>query len=247
MMKSALHTVHALICLVLAASCSGASGGRGVIAFDNTRMYSLNIEAKKHYEDALRYSRENRPGDAIKAYTSSIRIDPSVAAYNGRSVEYNRTGRYDSAIADANSAIMMNPGYPMPYINRGNAYARRNDLDRALKSYLRALQIDPRNPECYFNLGQVYYKKGLLEDALKSYDKTVELDPHHYAAWYNKSCIASRKKDLKGALAALEKAVAEGFDDPERMKTEPALENVRNLPGFRLLLGKMGRGTRPRQ
>jgi len=243
------YCVHLLICLLWMApvSCSGTSGGRGVIAFDNTRMHSLNIEAKKYYEEALRYSREDKPGKAIQAFTRSIRIDPSAAAYNGRCVEYNRTGRYDSAIADANRAILMNPGYPKPYLNRGNAYVKQNDLDRALKSYLRAIQIDPRDPDCYFNLGLAYYKKGLMDDALKSYDKTVELDPHHYAAWYNKSCIASQKSDLKGAIAALEKAVAEGFADQERMKTEPALENIRKLPKFKLLLGTMGRVAPVRQ
>jgi tetratricopeptide (TPR) repeat protein len=249
-MKSSLKIyAHILVGLVLVAavSCSGTSGSKGVIAFDNTRMYSLNIEARKFYEDALRYSRDNKPEEAIKAYSRSIQIDPSVAAYNGRCVEYNRTGRYDSAIADANKAIMMNPRYPMPYVNRGNAYFKLNDPDRALKSYLKALQIDPRDPECYFNLGLAYYKKGLPEDALKSYDKTVELDPHHYAAWYNKSCMASQKRDLKGAIAALEKAVAEGFSDSERMKTEPALENVRKLPRFQLLLRKVGPGTKLRQ
>ncbi len=251
MIKSSIYIryAHILISLMwLAGSfCSCAPGSKGVIAFNNARIHTLNIEAKKYYQEAFRYARENRPEEAIDAYSRSIRIDPSAAAYNGRCVEYNRTGRYDRAISDANRAIMMSPGYSLPYLNRGNAHYRLNEYDAALKSYLRAIQLDPANPESCYNLGQTYYRKGLPDDALKSYDRTVELNPRHYAAWYNIACISSQKKDLKRAIASLEKAVTEGFTDAERMKLEPALENVRNMPKFIFLLKKIARGGKGSQ
>lgn len=250
-MQSYLYTryIGILVCFlcIVALSCSGTSGSKSIVAFDNTRIHSLNIEAKANYSQALRYSKENMPREAIDAYTRSIRIDPSAAAYNGRCAEYNRTGRHDLAIADANRAIMMNPKYSLSYLNRGNAQYKLKEYDAALKSYLRAIQLDPGIAESYYNLGQAYYRKGLLDDALKSYNRTVELDPHHYTAWYNRACISSQKKDLKGAVASLERAVAEGFADYDRMKDEPALENVRNLPKFQQLIRKMGRSGKGRQ
>jgi tetratricopeptide (TPR) repeat protein len=248
MMKSSLYTryMYILISLLWLAGpfYSCVSGSKGVIAFDNARIHSLNIEARKYYQEAFAYSKKKKPEDAIRAYSRSIQIDPSAAAYNGRCVEYYRTGRYESAVADANRAIRMNPKYSLSYLNRGNAQYKLKEYDPALKSYLRAVQLEPGNPDCYYNLGQAYYRKGLLDDALRSYDKTVELDPRHYTAWYNRACICSMKKDLKGAIISLEKAVAGGFADPGRMKEEPALENVRGLPEFRLLLGRIEGGKK---
>jgi tetratricopeptide (TPR) repeat protein len=235
-----------VIFMISVSSCSTTSDGKMVVAFDNSRMHSLNIEAKAYCNHALEYSRQNKPKEAIKAFTRSIEIDPSVAAYNGRSLEYYHTGRYDDAITDANRAITMNPKYPIPYLTRGNAFYRLKDYNKALKSYLKAIQLDPRNPELYYNLGQAYYKKGKYDDALKSYDKTVDLDPHYYAAWYNRACIRSEKKDLKDAIESLERAVAGGFSDADRMKGEPALMNVREMPEFKDILLKIGtRGGKP--
>ncbi len=249
MKSSSSYYINILISLLWLAGtfCSGATANRGAVGFDNTRIHSLNIEAKTYYRLALQYSRENKPADAIGAYSRSIQIDPSAAAYNGRSIEYYRTGRYDRAVDDANRAIVMSPRYPVSYVNRGNAYYKLNDYDKALKSYLRAINLDSGNPEYYYNLGLAYNRKGLQDEALKSYVKTVELDPRHYAAWYNRACVFSQKKDHLGAIASLERAITEGFADSERMKQEPALENIRNLPKFKLLLRKIGLGTKPHQ
>ena len=247
-LKSIINAIIPICLLfVFITSCAGTSGSKGILAFDNTRINSLNIEAKKYYEEALRYSRKNRPEEAIEAYSRSILADPSAAAYNGRCVEYNRTGRYDRAVADANRAIMMSPGYPAPYQNRGNALYMLKSYDEALKSYQRAIRLNPADPECYFNLGQTYFRKGLFGDAMASYNKTIELDPHHRFAWYNRACIASLKKDLSAAMESLEKAVDEGFDNAERMRNEPALENVRSLPGFSILVSRIERAKKQPQ
>ncbi|MBP7736726.1 MAG: tetratricopeptide repeat protein [Spirochaetes bacterium] len=227
-------------------SCSTTSDGKMVVAFNNSRMHSLNIEAKTYCNEALRYSKQKKTRDAIKAFTRSIEIDPSVAAYNGRSLEYYRAGRFDDAVTDANRAIMMNPKFPIPYVTRGNSFYRLKEYDRALKSYKKAIQLDPRNPELYYNLGLAYYKNEQYDDAMKSYDKAVELDPRYYAAWYNRACICSEKKDLEGAIEGLERAIAAGFNDADRVKGEAALANVRGLPEFKELLNKMGnRGNKP--
>ncbi len=245
-MKSSVYLsiVFSAFCFTVS-SCSTTPDGKMAVAFDNSRMQSLNIEARTYCNEALRLSKQNKAGEAIKAYTRSIEIDPSVAAYYGRSLEYYHAGRYDDAVTDANRAIMMNSKYAISYLIRGNAFYRLKDYDRAVKSYKKAIQLDPRNPEFYYNLGQAYYKKREYNDAVKSYDKTIELDPRHYTAWYNRACSCSEKNDLKGAIEGLARAIEAGFADAGRMKGEAALANVRDLPEFQELLNKIGtRGDR---
>lgn len=247
-MKCSLSiTIFICIIVIFVTSCSGTAGSKGIIAYDNTRIHSLDVEAKKYFEEANRYAKENKPKEAIEAYSRSIQADPSAAAYNGRCLEYYRTGQYDRAVTDANRAIMMSPKYPLPYLNRGNAHYRLKEYDAALKSYKRSIQLDPSNPESYYNLGQAYYRKGLLDEAMASYSKAVELDAGHYAAWYNKACILSQKKDPVGAMASLEKAVAAGYRDAERMQGDPSFESIRKLPKFRALLNRIVRGKKDSQ
>ncbi len=214
--------------------------------FDNTRIQSLDIEAKMYYQQGVKLSKEKKSREAIGAFATSVRIDPNAAAYCGLGIEYYRLGNYDMSVLYANRATMINPKYPLPYMIRGESYYQMKDYDKALKNYLRALQLDPGNADCYYNIGQVYYKKGLADDALKAYDKAVELNPHHFSSWYNRACIFSQKNDVKEAIASLEKAVAEGFTNVKRMMTDPALANVRTQPEFQSLVSTMeGAGKKP--
>jgi tetratricopeptide (TPR) repeat protein len=207
--------------------------------FDNSRIRSLNIEARKYHDLGLQLSRENRIDDAIVAYTKSIEINPSAGAYNGRSAEYIRKGTYDMAISDANQAIFLNYKYPLPYFNRGNAYFKKNDFESALKNYSRAIALNPGQAEFYFNQGQAYAKMGQDDKALDSYERAVKVDFHYASAYYNMACIYSEKNEAANSLSCLEKAVSEGFSDAARMKQEAALKVVSNTPRFRALLKKL--------
>jgi tetratricopeptide (TPR) repeat protein len=207
--------------------------------FDNSRIRSLNIEARKYHDMGLKLSGENRIDDAIAAYTKSIDINPSAGAYNNRSAEYNRKGMYDMAITDANQAIFLNYKYPMPYFNRGNAYFKKNDFARALKDYSHAIDLDPGQAEFHYNQGQTYVRMGRDDKAIKSYAQAVKADPHYYPAYYNMACIYSKENDKANSLSCLEKAVSEGFSDAARLRQEAALKKVSTMPRFRLLLFKL--------
>jgi len=207
--------------------------------FDNSRIRSLNIEARQYHDRGLQLSRDNRINDAIAAYSKSIDINPSAGAYNSRSAEHNRKGMYDMAISDANQAIFLNSKYPMPYFNRGNAYFKKNDFAGALKDYSHAIVLDPGQAEFHYNQGQTYFMMGQDDKALDSYARAVKADPHYYAAYYNMACIYSKKNEGTNSLSSLEKAASEGFADAARLKQEAALKNVSTTTRFRVLLLKL--------
>jgi tetratricopeptide (TPR) repeat protein len=209
------------------------------VGFDNTRIHSLNIEAKEYFKQGVEYARENRPDEAIGAYTRSIRISPSAAAYSNRSIEYRRKGLLDRALSDASKAIYLSPHYADAYFTRGNAYVSKNDIDRAIKDYARAIELDPGQAVFYFNCGLAYDKSGSPEKAAAMYQGAVKADPKFFAAYYNLACIFSHRKDVAKALEYLGKAASAGYHDAERLRQEACFGNIRNTAAFRALLYRM--------
>jgi len=66
-------------------------------------------------------------------------------AYNNRGNAYYRKGDFDTALADYNAAIQLDPKYTFAYYNRGGAWRNKGDLDRAIADYSEAIRLDPKN------------------------------------------------------------------------------------------------------
>jgi tetratricopeptide (TPR) repeat protein len=63
-----------------------------------------------------------------------------------RGFTFTETGDFDSAIADYNEAIRLDPNYADAYYNRGLIYFfRMDDPDRAITDFKAVLRIDPNN------------------------------------------------------------------------------------------------------
>ena len=207
--------------------------------FDNSRIRSLNIEARRYYDEGVQLSRENRTDDAIRSYTQSIRIAPGAAAYAGRASEYNRKERFDEAIADANHAIMMNEKYAAPYFIRGNSYYLKGDYNRALKDYSRSIILEPDQAPYYYNLAQTYTRLGLRDEAIDMYGMAAEKDPGKFAAHFNRACLFTQKKETEKALESLERAEDAGLCNPALLREEKSLDPLRNTARFKLILDRL--------
>lgn len=216
---------------LLCASCSAG--------FDNSRIRSLDIEARRYADEGARLSRENRIDEAIQAYTRSIQIDPSVAAYCGRATEYNRKERFDDAIADANRAIIMNKKCAEPYFIRGNSRFRKGDYNRALKDYSHSVVLDPDQSAYYFNLAQTYTRLGLLDEAIDMYGKAAEKDPGYFTAYFNRACLYARKKDAERALDSLQLAEKAGLCNPALLQNEKSFDFLRDTAPFRSIVDRL--------
>lgn len=227
------HLLYPVIGLVLA--------GCSTVGFDNSRVRSLDIEAKKYCEEGRHRSAENRHDEAITAYGRSIRIDPSVEAYSGRSTSYAATGRDEDALADLNRAILLSPRYAPAYMGRGAIYFRKAQYEKAVKDYRKAIRLDPGRPDYYFNTALAHSRLGQREEARAMYEKSVSIDHDYYPALYNLACIYADADDRRKALESLEKAVAGGFSDAKRMTEEASFAPLRNNAGFRALLRKIER------
>ena len=108
-------------------------------------------------------------GEAITDYDRAIELDPDYAeAYNNRGLAKsalgdnnqnfikrlisrnsffipNRFRRRDSAIADYDKAIDLDPNFAMAYNNRGQAYASLKEKEKARQDFLKARELAEQN------------------------------------------------------------------------------------------------------
>src|SRR5579859_602426 len=64
-----------------------------------------------------------------------------VLALRGR--QYYLAEKYDSAIADLDAAIGLDPELPQPVHYRGLSYAAKGDFDHAIADFSRVIKLDP--------------------------------------------------------------------------------------------------------
>ncbi|MEQ8673493.1 MAG: hypothetical protein RLP44_06050 [Aggregatilineales bacterium] len=85
---------------------------------------------------------------------------------------------YDSAIADMDSAIALDPDNPELYVLRGQMVLLLYEWNRVAENYNTALEIDPNYAPAYFYRGILYYTNLFREDALADFERYLEIAPN---------------------------------------------------------------------
>lgn len=121
-----------------------------------------------------------RYDQAIVAYSAVIRRNPentlASCAYNGRGSCWYAKKDYDTAIADFNEAIRLDPQDAAAYHNRGNAWYMKQEYDRAIDDHTRAIQLRPDHAKAFGGRADSYAAKGKAEAAIADYTRAIELD-----------------------------------------------------------------------
>ena len=97
--------------------------------------------------------------------------DKNAHAYNNRGNVYGKTGQYDLALKDYDSAIKHDPSHVKAINNRGTIYRVKGQGDLALRDFDRAIEIDPKYAFCYFNRSLVYQSLGEFKKSLDDANK----------------------------------------------------------------------------
>ena len=88
------------------------------------------------------YLLQQKPKDAITAYSQSLRLKPDYAeAYNNRGAAKDALGRHDDALADYAEAIRLKPDLAEAYGNRGNAKNALGLRGRGRKDFETTLEL----------------------------------------------------------------------------------------------------------
>jgi tetratricopeptide (TPR) repeat protein len=108
-------------------------------------------DARARFLKGLIFTEQNKPGDAIKIFTSLTEDYPELPEpYNNLAVLYASQGQYDKARTALEMAIRTHPSYATAHENLGDIYAKM-----ASQAYDKALQLDKGNATAQTKLGLI--------------------------------------------------------------------------------------------
>ncbi len=179
-------------------------------------------DAEQRYNEGVDASTAGRFDDAVALYSDAIEMDPELAvAYVSRSDANLRLGRPERAIADATSAIELQPDdvnlLAQAHINRSAALGDRYEEALADDQAAIALQPDDENilAQAYLNLAVDLIGLGRPEQAIDAATRAIELRPDDVnilaQAYVNRSAALGDR--YEEALADDQAAIALQPDD----------------------------------
>ncbi len=153
------------------------------------QAYDLCLKGRSEYY----LYKPQRLAAAAKFFEQAIAIDPDYAepyAY----LSYCRNTAYvfgwpgaddtlDGALALAQKAIDLDPGFAVGYARRGWIEGFLGRRDDAIASFHNALELEPRNAEAIYSFGETMNRLGSPEQALPLLEKAFSIDTFVPPAW----------------------------------------------------------------
>jgi tetratricopeptide (TPR) repeat protein len=210
-------------------------------------------------------SRHVRRGDALAAkgsleaaaaeYAQALTLQPDAAVHRRLGQCQQGRGRTDDALREYEKAVRLDPEDADARLLLGVLRHRRGDFGRAADGYRRVLKIRPGWALARLNLATALLDRGDAVQALEEYRQAHRAEPSVLEAKdassvrardaglqaYLVAKVYATEGDARAALVWLEKAVAAGFGDLERARTDPDFASLRQDPRFVGLVARTSR------
>lgn len=190
-----------------------ANGSLEAAAAEYGRALALQPDATVYRRLGRCQQRRGRTDEALREYERAVRLDASDAeARLLLSVLRHRRGDVGRAEDGYRQVLKVRPDWGLARMNLATSYLDRGDVARAVEEYRRARRSDP----------------AILDTRDPSSVAARDAGLQSYAI--AKACAA--EGDLARALAWLERAVAAGFGDLERVRSDADFAPLRQDPRF---------------
>lgn len=174
------------------------------IEIDKGEAPMIKIRTKnpeKYKEFFLEFVEDENKKDSV---VYEKQINPEF--YLNRGVENFDAGNYSAALADYDSAIMLNLKDANVLTNRGLAKEKLRNWEGAKDDYEQAIAKDAQYGRAYSCLATWHFKQSQFKEAIQLYTKVVGLEPENGFAYYNRGLAHQKLKMLNESCADLKKA-----------------------------------------
>lgn len=174
-------------------------------------------EAQETFERLLRLDRRNDRAYIGLAQMNLAQHDTTAALDNlNRSIALSKNNAaayvlraeiatrsrhdFESAVADMDSAIVLEPRYAGYFINRAFMKYNIDDYFGAMADYDYALSLDPTSTEAHFNRGLLRAEVGDNNKAISDFDYVLKKNPANFMALYNRALLHMRTGQFRNAV-----------------------------------------------
>jgi tetratricopeptide (TPR) repeat protein len=133
-------------------------------------------------------------------------------AYAQRAYQHYIHGNYMAAIADYDSAILLDPDNSEYYLERGILLEKVDEIDLAMKDFKTALTLSDNNFKAWYNLANAFFLQNNYKASIEYYSQAIDLNPEIPYLYYNRSLAYYYLKDMGNACNDMKKAQSLGYN-----------------------------------
>jgi len=144
--------------------------------------------------------------EAIEKYEKSLKTTPTEEAWTSAGVALKSAGRLEEALMAHNTALDLNPLYPVAWVNKGDVLLKMKKVRSAVVCYNNALRLDKEYEVAWNNKGIALAMVGKFKPANECFARAVSLRPVYTDAWVNMGLSFVKLGDRNRAQQCLVKA-----------------------------------------
>ncbi|NNE44983.1 MAG: tetratricopeptide repeat protein [Gemmatimonadetes bacterium] len=158
---------------------------------------------------------------------------PSVGFRTNRAIEWFESGRADLAWPENERILAERPDDPGSWLRAGRSLRVLDRPAEAALHFTRGTQLAPDDETLQFERARAFLEAGLPELAEQAATECLAIEPEHAGAHYVHAAVAVGRGDTSAALDALARSLDCGPSWPDRFRSDPAMDPLRN--DFRFL------------
>jgi len=146
--------------------------------------------------------------DNVTLWNDVLRRYPNLPlGYTMRARSYMQQGRNDLAMADAQSALSLDPKQPRALTMRGTLRYMNRDMDGALADLEEAVRLEPKEAVPWNSLGAVHLSRGRNDLALEDFTRAIQLKGDYAEAYLNRALTLIGLNQTARALPDFDRSI----------------------------------------
>jgi tetratricopeptide (TPR) repeat protein len=149
-----------------------------------------------------------RNGESLWSHAIAV-TSANFIAHDGLGQFQLEHGRLDEAIDQFQTALTIDPKYPMARTNLGIALTKKGRIDEAITHFETVLKDYSNDAKTHENLGTALLKKGDSQRAIAAYGKALSIQSRYPSAHYSLGMALDDSGRIDEAIAHYQEAVQE--------------------------------------